>query len=304
MTGCGYGAEDQILIIVDPNTKQKCKSDEIGEIWLKGPSVACGYWRNESETVKTFQAYLSDTNEGPFLRTGDLGFLEENQLFIVGRLKDVIIIRGINYYPQDIERTVEECHSALQPNSGAAFSIEILENEQLVVVQEVKRNQHCEYTEIINNIRQVIVETHGLQVYAIVLIRFHSIPKTSSGKVQRSNCRELFMNGELNSLFEWQNEILKEFDVDKINQDTKSEIKTIKDLKSWLINHISQILKLKPTELDTKQPLANYGLDSLTALQIIADLEEWLGHPVSPTLVWDEPTISGIAQYLYDEEKK
>ncbi len=109
----------------------------MGEIWVAGPSVAQGYWNRPEETRQTFQAYVQETNEGPFLRTGDLGFIQNGELFVTGRLKDMIVIRGRNYYPQDIERLVQESHPSLEEGRGAAFSVDRLgcSKERLVIAQ-------------------------------------------------------------------------------------------------------------------------------------------------------------------------
>jgi acyl-CoA synthetase (AMP-forming)/AMP-acid ligase II len=137
LVGCGQALLSQTIAIVDPLSLIRCPPDQIGEIWVSGPSVAEGYWDRAEETKSTFQVYLADTGEGPFLRTGDLGYLSNGELFITGRLKDLIIVRGSNYYPQDIERTVEESHRAVRPGSVAALSADIEGEERLVVVQEV-----------------------------------------------------------------------------------------------------------------------------------------------------------------------
>ncbi|HSK86832.1 MAG TPA: fatty acyl-AMP ligase, partial [Anaerolineales bacterium] len=140
MVSCGKPIIDQKIAIVNPHTLQKCEPDQVGEIWISGPSVAHGYWKLSDETEQTFRAYLV-TAEGPFLRTGDLGFLHNGELYVTGRLKDLIIIHGSNHYPQDIELTVESSHIALQPGASAAFSVTEGGREQLVIVQEVTR-QH------------------------------------------------------------------------------------------------------------------------------------------------------------------
>src|SRR5581483_8824371 len=196
LVGCGLSARDQRLVIVHPETAMQCNQGEVGEIWVAGPSVAQGYWRRPQETEQTFQACLKDTGEGPFLRTGDLGFLFEDEVFITGRLKDMIIIHGHNHYPQDLELTVEQSHTSLRPGCGAAFSLDVAAKERLIVVQEVWRGyQHTD--EVFAAIRQDVVEAYGIQVYAIVLVRHGSIPKTSSGKIQRRACREALLQGTL-----------------------------------------------------------------------------------------------------------
>ncbi|MBK8783715.1 MAG: fatty acyl-AMP ligase [Anaerolineales bacterium] len=204
MVSCGPAIIDQKIVIVNPTTLQRCDSNQVGEIWVAGPSVAQGYWGLEEETRKTFQAYIADTNEGPFLRTGDLGFLNNGELFVTGRLKDLIIIHGSNHYPQDIELTVESSHPALQPAGGAAFSITDGGKEQLVIIQEVTRqNRQADVNEVAAAIRQAVSEKHDLQVFAIVLIKPMSIPKTSSGKIQRRACKTAFLNGGLEIVGEW-----------------------------------------------------------------------------------------------------
>ncbi|GIX48384.1 MAG: hypothetical protein KatS3mg131_2595 [Candidatus Tectimicrobiota bacterium] len=191
--------------------------------------MAQGYWRRPQDTQATFQAYLAESGAGPFLRTGDLGFLAEGELFVTGRLKDVLIIRGSNHYPQDIERTVEQSHPALRPGCGAAFTVEVAGEERLVIVQEVERRYQparhhrperrrdavmpsfepavpapAELTAVIDRIRQAVAEAHGLQAFAIVLLRAGSIPKTSSGKVRRHACKEGFLSQTLEVVEKWQ----------------------------------------------------------------------------------------------------
>ncbi|MEW6400574.1 MAG: fatty acyl-AMP ligase, partial [Chloroflexota bacterium] len=198
MVNCGGAVIDQKIVIANPITLETCATDQVGEIWVSGPSVAQGYWGLEEETRQTFQAYLADTGEGPFLRTGDLGFLREGDLYVTGRLKDLIIIHGSNHYPQDIELTVESSHVALQPGAGAAFSVTEAGKEQLVIVQEVTRqNRQPNIDEVASTIRQAVAEKHDLQVFAIVLVKPMSIPKTSSGKIQRRACKSAFLEGML-----------------------------------------------------------------------------------------------------------
>ena len=229
LVGCGHTRLGQRLIIVDPDTRTLCPPDHVGEIWVAGASVAQGYWQRPDSTAETFQAHLADTGAGPFLRTGDLGFVHQGELFITGRLKDVLIIRGCNHYPQDIEQTVEQSHPALRPTCGAAFTVEVEGEERLVVVQEVERSyqprpcrtrppqrRHVEPTcaltreqkldipQVLGTIRQAVAEGHGLQVHAIVLLRTGNIAKTSSGKIQRRACRAAFLAQELSVVAAWQ----------------------------------------------------------------------------------------------------
>jgi natural product biosynthesis luciferase-like monooxygenase protein len=197
--GCGQTWLDQKIVVVDPESLTECLSDQVGEIWVSGLSVAQGYWRRPEETQQTFHAYLADTVEGPFLRTGDLGFLHNGELFVTGRLKDLVIIRGRNHYPQDIELTVDESHPALRSGCGAVFSVEGEGEERVVVVQEVERSylRKLDVDEVVGAVREAVSQQHELEVYAVLLLKTGSIPKTSSGKIQRYACKERLLAGTL-----------------------------------------------------------------------------------------------------------
>ena len=199
IAGCGHAWLGQQIVIADPETLTRCLPDQVGEILVSGPSVAQGYWRKPDETKRTFQAYLADTGEGPFLCTGDLGFLQDSELFVTGRLKDLIIIRGHNYYPQDIEQIAEQSHSALRPSCSAAFSVNIDSEERLVIVAEIERRySNLCADEVVETIRRAVIEQYGAQVHGIALIKSGSIPRTTSGKIKRHACREGFLTGTLN----------------------------------------------------------------------------------------------------------
>lgn len=228
--GCGKSLPGQEIKIVNPSTLKVCPENEVGEIWIKGPSVGQGYWDNPEDTKKLFQAYLSDSGEGPFLRTEDLGFIKYDQLFITGRLKDIIIIHGLNHYPQDIESTVEKSHLSLRQGCSAAFSIDLDNEEGLVIVAEVERryrkeeisispdnnatrredveidafspdlNNPLKTKEVTGSIRQAVNEYHDLKVYSVVLIKAGSIPKTSSGKIQRHACKLAYLADTLEAI--------------------------------------------------------------------------------------------------------
>ena len=207
LVGCGRGWLGEKIVIVDPDTLTLCPDDRIGEIWVSGSSVGKGYWNQPEETKRTFDAYLADSGEGPFLRTGDFGFWDDGELFIAGRLKDMIIIWGRNQYPQNIEMTVEQSHPALRPGASAAFAVEAEGEERLVIVQEVERAylKKLDADETIGAIREAIAHQHELETYAVLLIKTGSIPKTSSGKVQRHACRLKFLDGSLNVVAKWRN---------------------------------------------------------------------------------------------------
>jgi acyl-CoA synthetase (AMP-forming)/AMP-acid ligase II len=199
LVGCGWSHGGSRIVIVDPQTSLPCPRDRVGEIWVAGSSLARGYWNRPAATQQTFRARLKDTGDGPFLRTGDLGFVRDGELFVTGRIKDVMIIRGRNYYPQDIELTAQQSNSALRSNAGAAFTVEISGEERLIVVQEVERTalRHLNIKEIVGDIRQAVAQQHELQVYRVLLLKTATIPKTSSGKIQRHACRNGFLTNRL-----------------------------------------------------------------------------------------------------------
>jgi acyl-CoA synthetase (AMP-forming)/AMP-acid ligase II len=203
LVGCGYAVLDERVAIVHPDTRVSLGRNQIGEIWVSGENVASAYWRNDEATAAGLRARLPG-EDGVWLRTGDLGFLDATgELYVTGRIKEMIIIRGMNHYPQDIERSVQAAHSALRQNGGAAFAVtDERGEEQLVVVQEVERTERnkIDPKEITGIIREAVTNDHEIYARYIVLIRPGTLPKTTSGKIQRSAARTLWLEGRLNTL--------------------------------------------------------------------------------------------------------
>jgi acyl-CoA synthetase (AMP-forming)/AMP-acid ligase II len=198
LVGSGRAFTDHEVVIVGPETRRVCAPGAVGEIWVRGPSVARGYWERPEDTKETFHAFLSDSRAGPYLRTGDLGFFSDGELFVSGRLKDLIVIRGQNHYPQDIEATVAEVHPAFRPNTGAAFGCLRDGEERLVIVQEIDRqSRKVEPDALARDIRRAVAERHQLQAYDVVFLRNGSLPRTTSGKIRRHDCRERYEHGRL-----------------------------------------------------------------------------------------------------------
>jgi acyl-CoA synthetase (AMP-forming)/AMP-acid ligase II len=196
--GCGQAWLGQEVLIVDPATRLRCPPDAVGEVWVAGPSVARGYWKRPEETEQTFGARLAESGQGPYLRTGDLGFMQDGELFLTGRLKDLIVLRGRNHYPQDIEATVQAVHPGLRAGAGAAFEIVREGRPALVVVQEVDRPyRRADLSRVAGDVRQAVAERHEVQVHDVQLLEYGSIPRTSSGKVQRHRCRSGYEQGAL-----------------------------------------------------------------------------------------------------------
>lgn len=327
VVGCGQARLDQKVMIVDPVSAMPCGADQVGEIWVSSQSVAQGYWNKPQETQQVFNAHLKESGEGPFLRTGDLGFMQAGELFVTGRLKELIIIRGRNHYPQDIEWTVQSSHDALRTGGGAAFSIEVNGAERLVIVQEVERSavRQIPVAEVFAAIQRAVSEHHQLKIYAIALLKPGSIPKTSSGKTQRTECRARYMDERLEPLEAWcessvdfqQVQAAAEamlnslnaqslrsqdpIETDSQNGDNDGSLHltpTETEIETWITANLALYLKIPLEEIDLSEPFAHYGLDSSIAVSLAAELSTWLGRELDPTLFWEYPSIEALAQHL------
>jgi len=286
---CGKPPQQQEIAIVNPETLTRVSAEEVGEIWVAGESVAQGYWGNDQQTAETFQASLPDAPDKRFLRTGDLGTYQQGELYITGRCKDLIIIRGQNYYPQDIEETVEQAHAGFRKGCGAAFGVTQSDTEQLVVVQEVERRYRRQPLDpLIQAIREAISAQHDLQVATVVLIQPTTIPKTSSGKIQRRACRQMWLEGELNILAQWQLE----------REEQTTSAYSVTDIQSWLVEKLAEKCRCSRQDIDIHADFASYGLDSVAMVSLIGELENWLGERLDPTLAYNYPTIASLSNYL------
>lgn len=203
LVGCGHVLPHGEIWIVDPESNIPCPPGHIGEIWVRSPSVATGYWNNDQETHHTFAAHIHDNHAGPFLRTGDLGFFYQGELFITGRIKETIIINGKNYYPIDIELTAESSHPSLRKGCNAAFTVEQDNESAIVLIQEINPagDEQMDYAEVIKAIRRVVAQCHEIPLYEVVLVKKQTVPKTSSGKIQRNACREQYLSRTLETVF-------------------------------------------------------------------------------------------------------
>ncbi len=275
------------VAIVDPASATCCAAETIGEIWVSGPSVAQGYWQQPETTAKIFGSYLAETGEGPFLRTGDLGFMRDGQLFVTGRRKELLILRGRNYYPQDLELTASQSHPALASMSGAAFTIEVkagglkageMEEERLVLVHEVQRThiRSLDVDAVGASIRRAIAREHDLFIHAIALVKPSSIPKTSSGKIQRYVCRDAFLHDRLKALH-----LIGGVEPTESPLANERPSGTTDDVRQWLQAWLSQKLHQPMDRIDPTQSLSDFGLDSL----IVIDLH----HAIEATFHIDVP---------------
>jgi len=205
IAGCGAAGAGVVIRIVNPDSRTAAAPGEVGEVWAASKALALGYWQRPEETRDIFDARIADTGEGPFLRTGDLGFLEDGELYIVGRRKDLIILSGANHHPEEIEWTVEGSHPQVRQGSAAAFTIDDDDGSHLVVLVEVSPSRVADPADrsaVIRSIRKAIALEHGLQVDRLILLGPGAVEKTTSGKIQRAACRAALLAGRLSVLQE------------------------------------------------------------------------------------------------------
>ncbi len=338
LVGCGAALLDQEVVIVDPETMTKCPDRRIGEIWVAGPSVAQGYWRQADESAATFRAFLKDTGRGPYLRTGDLGFLHEGELFVTGRLKDLLIIHGRNYYPQDIEQTVEGCHPLLRPAATAAFTVDVSKRERLVVVAEIERGRNrseAEIDQVFQAIRKSISAEHEIPADAVVLIKAGSIPKTSSGKIQRHACRSGFLRGQdLEIVSQWRSwgeapaaaaqEPAAQAKDDAALQPPCAAVESLlaasgsnghqrgglaeklppvsEETAALVMEQITRVAKERAKGLTLDSNILEMSMDSLERMEIIAALEDTFGgrlpEDILPDMVLVRDVVAAVEKYL------
>ncbi len=278
LVSCGALPEGDETRIVDPETYAPVPEGQVGEIWLSGASVAAGYWNRPEETRETFGAVPAGGAPGlRYLRTGDLGFVRDGELVVTGRLKDLIVLRGRNIYPQDLERTAEEAHPALRAGSGAAFSIERRGEESVIVVYEVERRAGG-FDEIAGSVRRAVAEEHGVRVADVVLLRIGTIPKTSSGKIRRRECRALYIAGDLEALHRSAaapasaGRLLTRCDLLDLDPAEREAA-----LADWLREETARLAGVPVEEIGPETVIGAAGLDSLALFGLQGRLEQNLG---------------------------
>ena len=307
LVGSGRELDGQDVLIVDPNSCEALSPGCVGEIWVSGPSVAQGYWNRGEASAATFGAMLAQSdqtsagqavstwrpNPGPYLRTGDLGFFDNGELFVAGRLKDLIIIRGRNHYPQDIEHAVEEASTLVRAGSIAAFAVDVDGRERVAVVAEVERGKRepGEVANAFEAIRKRLATEHELAVEAIVLVRPNSVPKTSSGKIQRHACKRQFLDGTLEVVDQhigWlqpavptpgseQPRLARQRPVGEASRGGRADRELPQEIVQAVFDHVRRIAKERAGHLTLDTNIVELGLDSLERMEIVASLEEAFG---------------------------
>jgi acyl-CoA synthetase (AMP-forming)/AMP-acid ligase II/acyl carrier protein len=289
LVGCGRGLADQSLAIVDPATARVVPAGEIGEIWVAGPSVSAGYFGRAEENAALFGGDVGD-GLGPYLRTGDLGFVLDDELFITGRLRDLLVIRGKNYYPQDIEHSAERSHPSLRPAGSAAF---MDDSGGLVVIAELLRADYGDPSAIGAAIRQAIADDHGISPRRVVLAAWGSVLKTPSGKVQRAQTRAADAQGLLAVVHE---------SVIAQRSETTALATAIDPprVEEWFLAKLRQ-LGIDAAALDPSLRLTELGFDSLKIVELKAELERDLGITVHVADLYEFDDIAGLTTYLRTE---
>ena len=306
LVGCGHVFPNEDVAIVDSQTYKRLPSGEVGEIWVNSPSVGRGYWDKPALSQQTFEAKLADSQTGPFLRTGDLGFIQGDDLFVTGRLKDLIIIRGVNRYPQDIELTVERSSNRLQNGAVGCFAVDIEGRERLIVVAETERKRREDWSDVIQAIRHDVTAEHDVPPDGIVLVRFGSIPKTSSGKIQRHACRNSFLDGSLKTIaswLAWEDNSPSQVVVTKSTSQAEVEIggDVSPALLELVMGKVREVARERAGELSGQTNIVtDLGLDSLERLQIANSIEEVFGKRFPEEVLQEIETVAQVASAVQD----
>ncbi|MGE7828258.1 SDR family NAD(P)-dependent oxidoreductase [Paenibacillus sp. NPDC093718] len=309
LVSSGIVLEDPLVRIVNPETGMECGKHEIGEIWLAGSSICAGYWNRPVSTEETFHAQLAgDDSNTKYLRTGDLGFILDGELYITGRLKDLIIIRGSNHYPQDIEKTVEEVSPELRKGGwGAAFTVLKEGVQKLVVVQEVERVARKRINTSVTGraAASAVAEAHGIDLDIIVFVQTGSIPKTSSGKIQRKICKEMFENGSLKEIGRW--ERADHIDLKGKGLTSHMSLHPTQATYSEVMFSLKQIAAgltgMAPEEIPPDLPFSAMGLNSIQVVELVASAGAAWGVSIPSTIAFEYPTLASLSEYLLGVSK-
>ncbi|MBN8739346.1 MAG: hypothetical protein BGP24_06815 [Lysobacterales bacterium 69-70] len=311
ISACGALMDEMTVRIVDPDTRRTCAEGEVGEIWTSGDSVTLGYWRKPEATEAAFRARTADTDEGPLLRTGDMGFLFDGQLYCCGRLKNMIIVRGQNYSPQDIEVVVESCDPLLRPDFGTAFAVDIGDEERLVVVQEcdLADDVPIDIDGLARRVAEAVAEAFELQLFGLVLVRRGTLSKTTSGKPTREKTRTELLEKRLDVAAQWLHpRLAAHLQADAAAVAAASPVapaaprRSRVDIGEWLRETVAGLLEVEPARVDPALPFKALGLDSSGSVQLAGLLEKWLGGPVAANVTYDYPSIVALAAHLSGED--
>lgn len=299
LVSSGRPADDMEVLIVDPDTFHPVRDGQIGEVWVRGASIAQGYWQAPDPTRQTFRQSPADRAQPEFLRTGDLGLLWNAELFVAGRLKDLIILRGRNIYPQDIELTVKDSHPAFRTVNGAAFSVDDKEGESIVVVQEIERTARktTDLGELEKSVRQAVWQEHDITLADVVFIAPASLPKTTSGKVQRRLTKSIYLQGELTAL---QPKVGAAEPPPALPSRSGCDLggRDKVELEALILSTVQSLTAPSAGRLSASESFGSAGVDSVVAAQLTAALSQQLGIALEPTVLWQYQTPELLAAHL------
>ncbi len=302
LVSCGQAVLDSEVAIVEPESRRRLPEGQIGELWVRSPSTGAGYWNRELLSEQVFRAAIDGGEpDAAYLRTGDLAFIKDGELYITGRLKDLIIIRGRNIYPQDIESAAEEAHSALRPGCGAAFSVDARGEEQLVVIHELDTREPVDPDEVVSTIRHEVAANFGIHVYAVVLIYPRTIPKTSSGKIQRGACRKAFLGGKLDMLA---NSVLESEPGTRWSGPAPTRevvlglpyTERVSLMVEYIRAQVAQMLGVDAGAVDVGKPLIDLGMDSVLAADLESLCAAQLDAPVNLDQEYETISVRRLAR--------
>lgn len=297
LIGNGQIPDSMDVRIVHPEHLRTLPESHVGEVWVQGASVAQGYWNRPDLSPEVFQERTTEA-EGPFLRTGDLGFIENQELFIVGRIKETLIIRGQNYDPVDLEKAACSSEKSLNRDAAVAFTVEGNSTESLFLALEVKRSfwRKLNHEQIAESVRARLAREFDLNVSGILLIKPYGIPKTTSGKLQRFKCKALFEVGELPVLYKWRAPIVQPPLAKTPSTPTEAD-QPAQQLRSFLTDEVSRRLSMPADDINGHTPLTDYGLDSMNAMELVGEIEAKFDIQLDPTLLWEVPTIDELVEF-------
>ncbi|WP_415842828.1 beta-ketoacyl synthase N-terminal-like domain-containing protein, partial [Nocardia ninae] len=309
VVGVGVPVSGTTVVIVDPETSRECPVGAEGEIWVASGSVSPGYLNGVAANQDVFQATLADGRSG-YLRTGDLGFAADGQLFVTGRLKDVLIVDGRNLHPQDLELTAESAHDNVRPGGVAAFAVDDDETEGIVVLAEVRAEDDETLESTAAAVRRKISAEHGVRLRAVVLISARSIFKTSSGKIQRQACRGAYLDGALPNVVAVDGNPVptaKSVDVDRQVQEqtiVAAPGADASDMQSLLQRVVAEACGIAAEDVMADRPLVELGLGSRQLVELIGVVSDQLGRPLDPSLIFEHPTVRSLADALEGESRE
>lgn len=335
LVSCGVKASHSDIVIVDPNSCVPMPAGEVGEIWVNSPSVCAGYWKKPTLSESVFRARAVGVEGNTFLRTGDLGFIENGELYVTGRIKELIIVAGRNHYPQDIEATVQAVSDTLRKGCGAAFSARVHGKEQVVLVQEINLTQSepAYFVSLVMNVVRAVSQRHGISLSALVLIRSGTLPKTSSGKIQRTEAKRMFESDQLDVVHRWNNFQTSHFQTSnvqtnnfqalgnqtgnsqknnahKINvigasREERRSMAVYIDWSTELYAHmqawVADKLNVDSQHVHLDVTFSELGIDSIEAIDVVDRLQAYLGRPIHATEMLRYPTVKALLDHLGQE---